>query len=136
MVSRRNLFRWLFSGLLVVLMALGGKIIAQYLIPPPKKRKEEEVAIPIDQIPPGSGLVIRHQGTPVILINVNQNITAFSAICTHLGCLVKWVGQENIFLCPCHAARFDPAGKVLSGPAPEPLHPIKVKVVNGNVVFS
>jgi ubiquinol-cytochrome c reductase iron-sulfur subunit len=42
-------------------------------------------------------------------------------ICTHLGCRLTnedvTGGEEVGWFCPCHAARFDRAGRVLSGPA-------------------
>lgn len=44
---------------------------------------------------------------------------AFSAKCTHLGCIVQRTSDG--FQCPCHGARFGPKGEVLSGPAREDL---------------
>lgn len=42
---------------------------------------------------------------------------AVSRLCTHLGCRLNFVEQENILLCPCHQSRFSPRGKLLGGPA-------------------
>lgn len=48
-------------------------------------------------------------------------VVALSMVCTHWSCDVDWsvAGQE--FDCPCHGSRFDTTGKVLEGPADEPL---------------
>jgi Rieske Fe-S protein len=46
---------------------------------------------------------------------------AASMECTHWGCDLDWSDARGDFECPCHGSRFDPAGKVLEGPADDPL---------------
>lgn len=53
--------------------------------------------------------------------------------CTHLGCSVPWVENENQFHCPCHGSLFDKTGQVLGGPAPRPLDIFPVIIKNGEV---
>lgn len=50
-----------------------------------------------------------------------QGLQALSAMCTHLGCLVRWDETSDTFLCPCHGGRFDADGACLDGPPPRPL---------------
>ena len=53
---------------------------------------------------------------------------AFSATCTHAGCIVNGVEQEQI-ACACHGARFDPEnGMVLAGRAKTALGQIALEV--------
>ena len=74
------------------------------------------------------------RGKPVAVIRTDNGFRAYSAICTHLGCIVHWNGSDRHFVCPCHAATFDATGKVVSGPPPKPLPEYSVSVVQGEVM--
>jgi Rieske Fe-S protein len=53
---------------------------------------------------------------------------AFNASCTHAGCIVSGV-QDNQIACACHGARFDvETGGVLAGPARQALGKINLEV--------
>jgi cytochrome b6-f complex iron-sulfur subunit len=59
----------------------------------------------------------------------NPNVPlAISPRCTHTGCSVEWHKELDVFVCPCHGAKFDPSGKVLRGPAEKPLQSYNVKI--------
>ena len=83
---------------------------------------------------PGQAIIFQVGSLPVIMLRTRFGFKAFSASCTHLGCLVKWDENKREFLCPCHAAVFDEDGKVVSGPPPAPMPVLKVKEV-GDKVF-
>ena len=55
----------------------------------------------------------------LLVFNSADGFFAISSVCTHLGCNVKHIGQG--FECPCHGSRFDENGRVVQGPAPQPL---------------
>ena len=57
-----------------------------------------------------------------------RNFTAMSNVCTHLGCRVRWVGDEEQFFCPCHNAAFTKTGTVASGPPPRALDQYELSV--------
>ena len=42
-------------------------------------------------------------------------------ICSHMGCVLEWNRDENSWDCPCHGSRYDYTGRLLSGPAIQPL---------------
>jgi menaquinol-cytochrome c reductase iron-sulfur subunit len=46
---------------------------------------------------------------------------AFSNICTHMQCPVRWEPALGQFLCPCHGGLYDITGRNVGGPPPEPL---------------
>lgn len=133
--NRRNFLQWSIFGLLSAWCLASLNMIVQFLIPPARSHKSKDLSIPLAQIPPGASVVVNYKGSPVIVTNGDLGVTAFDAACTHLGCIVKWVPDQQIFYCPCHAGKFDQMGKVISGPPPEPLHDIKIKIVNDNIVF-
>jgi menaquinol-cytochrome c reductase iron-sulfur subunit len=62
-----------------------------------------------------------------------QEFTAFSVNCTHLGCPVQWKADANLFLCPCHGGVYYPNGDVAGGPPPKPLPRYRVRITAGEV---
>jgi len=56
---------------------------------------------------------------------------AISAVCTHLGCNVRWRSDESRFACPCHSGFYDADGEVISGPPPKRLERLETRVTNG-----
>lgn len=63
----------------------------------------------------------------------NENFIAFSTICTHLGCPVRWLASADLFMCPCHGGVFYADGQVASGPPPRPLNQYPVRVNKNDV---
>jgi cytochrome b6-f complex iron-sulfur subunit len=60
---------------------------------------------------------------------------AYSGVCTHAGCLVKYDEKKNIFSCPCHGGQFSTDGEVIGGPPPRDLDQHQVKVSLGRVLI-
>ena len=65
--------------------------------------------------------------------NSETEFIAFSVNCTHLGCPVRWLGDAELFMCPCHGGVFYKDGEVAAGPPQHPLPRYNVRVVNGEV---
>ena len=70
-----------------------------------------------------------------ILTDNGREFIAMSNICTHLGCRVRWIASEQIFISPCHNGIFDRNGKVVSGPPPRPLDRYEVKVEQDQIMI-
>jgi len=62
-----------------------------------------------------------------------RDFVAMSNICTHLGCRVRWISDQEQFFCPCHNAAFAKSGEVASGPPPRPLDQYQVKEEDGQL---
>ena len=84
----------------------------------------------------GSSRMVQVGSTAVIVVRDRSGFRAYSAVCTHLGCLVKWDSAGKRFLCPCHAAVFDENGRVVSGPPPAPLPAFNVRDIGDKVYVS
>ena len=86
-------------------------------------------------IPVGGGLILEDPAV-VITQPTEGDIKAFTAICTHQGCLVSEV-VDNEIICPCHGSKFSASdGAVITGPAQSPLQSAGVALDGGSVVLS
>jgi Rieske Fe-S protein len=79
-------------------------------------------ARPAEELAPGEGDIVQLDGDPAAVFRDDAGtLHAVSANCTHLGCRVAFNTAERTWDCPCHGSRFDVDGRVLEGPAVEPL---------------
>jgi glycine/D-amino acid oxidase-like deaminating enzyme/nitrite reductase/ring-hydroxylating ferredoxin subunit len=77
-----------------------------------------------DEVPAGEGRVVRSGvGKVGVYRDEAGAVHAVSLRCTHLGCLLRFNAAERSWDCPCHGSRFDLEGRVLAGPATQPLEP-------------
>ncbi len=135
--TRRGFLDWVIAlgaAVTATAMTLPGLL---YLWPAARGGAGEDVEIEgAPNLKPGQSIIVQVRGKAVIVLRDATGFSAFSAVCTHLGCLVKWDAGRQSFLCPCHAAIFDHNGHVVSGPAPAPLPTYKVKEIGEKVYVS
>ncbi|MCC6492963.1 MAG: FAD-dependent oxidoreductase [Pirellulales bacterium] len=77
-----------------------------------------------DEIELGCGAILR-RGMSKIAVSRDDSgkLTALSAVCPHLQCIVQWNNAEKTWDCPCHGSRFRADGEVINGPANTNLSP-------------
>jgi glycine/D-amino acid oxidase-like deaminating enzyme/nitrite reductase/ring-hydroxylating ferredoxin subunit len=81
----------------------------------------------VEDIPAGQGAVTRIAGERCAVYRDDEGaVTAVSATCTHLGCIVSFNDAETAWECPCHGSRFSVDGTVLQGPANKPLASVQL----------
>ncbi len=140
-MSRRRLITYLLG--FSVVATLGGVLtpIIGYLWPPSRVSGAGSGRVQVgtaSDFPAGQGKVVPVNDKPAIVVNTAQGgVKAFSAICTHLGCIVEWDPNRQVILCPCHDGRFNPVnGAVISGPPPSPLPQLALTVEDEAVYVS
>ena len=84
------------------------------------------------EIPVGSGKIFTSEKVVVTQPN-SGDFKAFSAVCTHMGCIVSTISNGTID-CPCHGSQYSIAtGDVVAGPAPRPLPAKQIRVSGGSI---
>jgi len=138
-VSRRNFIKGVTAVVGGLIATVIGVPTIAYLIDPALRESAKEAWIPVGKLadmPIGrpapfsftrvqvngwertstshGGFVIRKSEAPNDLVILNSK-------CTHLSCTVNWSNNDQVYLCPCHDAKFSMEGTVLDGPPPRPL---------------
>lgn len=137
-VTRRRLLKQLL-GFAVVSTVVGALTPIIGYLWPPKTSNVGDIAPTmigaVDEYPLGVGKVLAVNNQPVIVVNTEQGIRAYSAICTHLGCVVLDKEPSLGYIkCPCHDGRFNPLnGAVIGGPPPRPLPAYAVSVADRKI---
>jgi Rieske Fe-S protein len=84
-------------------------------------------------VPAGGGTILTDKQ---IVITQPQagSFKAFTAVCTHMGCIVNSVADGTID-CPCHGSKYSiKDGSVVNGPAPRPLAPVPITVTGNSIL--
>ena len=143
MSKREGIDRRQFIGLALLgslIATIGGVFtpIIAFLWPPARAATTANLKVQVGAVndfPPNRGSVVSVKNKPVIVVNGEQGgLRAFSAVCTHLGCIVYWHEGRQVIQCPCHDGRFNPVnGQVILGPPPSPLAQYHLRVEDGEV---
>lgn len=135
--SRREFLYYIWGASIVLLLGEVTAAIVWFALP----RFKEGTFGGTFSFPPTR---IPSQGTQPVAVpegrywvsNADEGLVVLYGVCTHLGCLPKWVDTNNRFECPCHGSKFQLNGTYIEGPAPRSLDrfPTKVFFTDGTTV--
>jgi Rieske Fe-S protein len=138
--ERRNFLNWFIGTTAGAFLLSIFYPLSRYLIPPKAEESTARtvtLAIKAQEIKPNSGQIFRFGSQPAILINTPAGeLKAFSAVCTHLACIVQYRSDISHVWCACHNGHFDLNGKNIEGPPPRPLDEYAVNVKGDQIVVS
>jgi cytochrome b6-f complex iron-sulfur subunit len=135
-MNRRDFIKLVEGGAIVAGAAvIAGPVLAYFYPKDLQETPSEPVLVcTVAELPVGESKTVSYGRYPAIVINTTNGLVAYSAVCTHFACLVKWEVGKGLIYCPCHDGYFDPTdGQVVSGPPPIGLTPIPVNVVNDEI---
>lgn len=123
--------------------ALGGICLGPTRSGATRPGQEGPVAVTdLSKLHAGSAEQVNYGGQPLLVIRPAgddggaADVRAFSAICTHEGCVVGWNAEQQRIRCPCHGGVFDVMGQVVEGPPPAPLYSFEVEIRDGKVYIA
>jgi Rieske Fe-S protein len=138
--GRRNFLNWFLSTTAGAFLVSVTYPLSKYLIPPEVTESTAStvtLSIKPNDVKANSGQIFRFGSQPAILIkDANGELKAFSAVCTHLACIVQYRSDISHIWCACHNGHFDLNGRNVEGPPPKPLEQYVVNVRADQIVVS
>ena len=141
-VTRRRFLSRITNGIMGIIGAILG-VIGGGAILSSTTRKQDDwtlasslLDLPDNQPTPVTLTVSRLDGfreviqrkTIFLVKTQDAQVAAIDSTCTHLGCLVAWDAEAQVFRCPCHGGIYDRTGAVKDGPPPMPLSKIATRI--------
>lgn len=129
-INRREFlnYAWLVSIGFFTLSTAG----ATYLFALPRFKEGEFGGIvtvgTVGELPATDDPPDNYAKTKFWLSQTSEGLVALYKVCTHLGCLYNWNGQEIKYICPCHGSQFQKGGTYIQGPAPRSLDQFVVRI--------
>lgn len=129
--SRREFLYYIWGASIALILGEVGAGLVWFALP---RFKEGEFGGTFtyegDAIPQSGDAPINIPSGRFWLVNLPESTGFLSlyGVCTHLGCLPKWVPLNNRFECPCHGSKYQMSGLWIEGPAPRSLDRFKTTV--------
>lgn len=121
-VNRREFFNYVWGASMALFMGSAG--IAAFFYAMPRFKEGEfggTFTLGVAAVPPQGAPPADFAEGKFWLSHSEEGVSALYKVCTHLGCLYKWVDTNDRFECPCHGSKFLADGAYIEGPAPRAL---------------
>jgi len=139
-MTRRSFLDWFLATSVGALLVTVFYPVARYLVPPKVEESTSRtvtLSIKPEEVKSNSGQIFRFGSQPGILVRTpGGELRAFTAVCTHLACIVQYRPDLEHIWCACHNGHYDLNGKNIAGPPPKPLEQYGVNVRGDRVVVS
>jgi Rieske Fe-S protein len=139
-VNKRRTFLNYLLGTSVgaTLMAIFYPVI-KFMTPPQvtEAAQNSVIAGKVSELAANSGKIFKFGNKPGLLIRTaTGEFKAFSAVCTHLDCIVQYRSDTKMIWCACHNGQYNVNGQNIAGPPPRPLDEFVVNVRGDDVVVT
>jgi Rieske Fe-S protein len=137
--GRRRFLDYLLGASTVATLGAIVYPIIRFMSPPQVIESTESsvVAAKLNEVPVNSGKIFKFGSKPGILVRTDSGeLKAFSAICTHLDCIVQYQPETKQIWCACHNGHYNLNGKNIAGPPPRPLEEFNVNTRGDEIVVS
>jgi Rieske Fe-S protein len=135
-VTRRDFLNLLKgTGVVIGAGAVAAPVVSYFYPPKLEEMPSEPVLVCAEEeLPVGDSRTVKFGRYPAIVVHLESGLKAYSAVCTHFACLVKWDPETTHLVCPCHDGHFSVEdGGVISGPPPAPLAMLETEIVDGQI---
>ena len=133
-LPRRDFLAVAVGGSAAAFAVAGGYPVVRYLEPPSQGPAGLTTVGKLEEFPVGAVRTVLVDERPVHVIRTADEVRAFSALCTHLQCVVQYSAEHKRFECPCHGGVYAIDGTNVSGPPPRPLDELTVTIAEGTVL--
>ncbi len=136
-VPRRDILGVAVGGSVAAFALAIGYPVARFVEPPVRLSGSPAVVGKLEEFPSDAAKMVMVHDRPVLIVRASDGqLRAFSALCTHLQCIVSYSPERNQIECPCHRGVYSMDGQNLEGPPPRPLDELVVTVSDGSVIVS
>ena len=137
--SRRRFLDYLLGTSAIATLGAIAYPIFKFMSPPLVIESTENsvVAAKLSEVPVNSGKIFKFGNKPGILLRTSAGeLKAFSAVCTHLDCIVQYRSDTKQIWCACHNGQYNLNGKNIGGPPPRPLEEFQVNTRGEDIVVT